>query len=670
MENKKLTVILSYVSMPSTTAVYFERALRQKYNVITVGPAMTPGAVKANNIDLEVKTLDIPIPLEVDFEELFAVFPDYGISPDLYLWVDSDIWSCPVNIDKIKVPTACYLIDVHLNIIKRIKTAESFDYVFIAQREYIDDFKNAGIKNVYWLPLGCDPEIHVKTDEQKDCEIGFVGSFLNNPRRTTLLDSLKENFNVKIKRCFYEEMASEFSKSKIIFNNAVKNDLNMRVFEALSTGSFLLTDEAPKSGLTEMFKTGEDLAIYSDKYINNYARFYLENEKLREKIAERGREIILNGHTYSHRCDEIVKIMTGQKNAVPTAKEWRNLSTKNCTVSTKEINKLKRSFIIPVLDYSPTSPYNIKLLLKDLENIEGTVIVIFNSKKVAEELKDHPRIDYYSIMSHNLGVARAWNIGLDMVQTPITFVLNADLHITNESVEQLEDALIRLPDAAWVGPQGSFNNFFTLEDHLYFDKGKFTDPLEVDAVSGFYFAVKTQHFHNGLLKFENKFTPCYYEEWDLGFQIKKQYMRSYVVPVTGYDHQFGGSIFSMKKIRFLEDELTLDEIHQKNANVFHKKWYQCHLGFVQQGIHEFLLSKIIIKQLADFIFNDSVDQIDQEKNYKLIIEEYKGSKWAFLILANYSLTMDCKPAAERFLKQALIEDPEFAEAKELLSTIN
>jgi len=670
MQNKKLTIILSYVSLPSTTAVYFERALRKNHNVVTVGPSVTPEFVKQHNIDLEIKELDIPTSLDVDFEELFATFLEHNFVPDLYLWIDSGgIWSSLINVEKLDVPTACYLIDVHLALNAHLETAKKFKYTFIAQKEYITDFKKAGVENVFWLPLGCDPEIHLKTEQKKDCEIGFVGSFVNNPRRSALLESLKEKFNVKIKRCFYEEMASEFSKSKIIFNNAVLNDLNMRVFEALSSGSFLLTDEAPKSGLTELFKSGEDLAIYQDKYISNYARFYLDNEELREKIAERGRELCLNAHTYAHRCEEIIKVATGEGKTTPTAKEWRELSIKNCTVATNEINNLKRSFVIPVLDYSPKSSYNIKTLLADLENIEGTVIVIFNSKDIAEELKDHPRIDYYSIMSHNLGVARAWNIGIDMVQTPITFILNADLHVTKKSVEDLEDALIRMPDAAWVGPQGSFNNFFTLDDHLYFDKGEFNDPIEIDAISGFFFAVKTSHFHNGILKFENKFTPCYYEEWDLGFQIKQKYLRAYIVPTTGYDHQFGGSILSMEKIKFLDKETTLDEIHNKSGQYFHKKWYSYHLEFAKQDIHEFLFSKIVIKQISDFIFSKNISEEEREKNYHLVIEQYKGSKWPYLLLGNYSLANGFKDAAKRFYEAAIKEDPEFEEAKEALKQI-
>ena len=45
--------------------------------------------------------------------------------------------------------------------------------------------------------------------------------------------------------------------------------------------------------------------------------------------------------------------------------------------------EITRSFIIPVLDYSPHSPYNVTTLLDDLESIHGEVICIFNSHEVS-----------------------------------------------------------------------------------------------------------------------------------------------------------------------------------------------------------------------------------------------------------------------------------------------
>jgi len=231
----------------------------------------------------------------------------------------------------------------------------------------------------------------------------------------------------------------------------------------------------------------------------------------------------------------------------------------------------QRSFVIPVLDYSPSSNLNINILLEDLTNIEGEVIVIFNNVEIAEELKNHPRIDFYSIMSKNIGVSRAWNIGLNISQTPVTFICNSDLHITKQSVEKLEFGL-NIEDAAMVGPQGSRFSFEEMRDLVYFGKGMCDRPIVVDAVSGFYFAVKTNYFKEGLLKFENSFTPCYFEEWDIGLQIKKMGLKSYVIPTTEYEHHWSGSIKSYREIKYFNKQETAENILNRNKFLFWEKW--------------------------------------------------------------------------------------------------
>jgi len=221
---------------------------------------------------------------------------------------------------------------------------------------------------------------------------------------------------------------------------------------------------------------------------------------------------------------------------------------------------------------SPASEYNIITLLNDLENIEGDVIVIFNGYEVAEQLKGHPRITRYAVMKQNIGVARAWNLGLEIAVTPTVFILNADLHVEQEAIDSLEDALYTLPAAACVGPQGSFVEYSLARDYIHFDKGTFNLPLEIDAVSGFFFAVKLQHFNEKIIRFENGFTPCYFEEWDLGLQIKRAGLKNYIVPTSTYDHHWSGSIKALREINFYEKAETAGEILKRNRRMFLNKW--------------------------------------------------------------------------------------------------
>lgn len=571
---------LAYVPYPVTTAVYLERALRTTCRVTTIGPGFPRELVETwhlQNLRRPFESLNIV----TDFTPDMAEYAHHAATdrPDLYLWIESVGGYFPENISAIDCPTACWLIDTHLNLGWHLQWAQRFDFVFLAQKEYLERFRAAGI-NAYWLPLACDPEIHAPVDLPKQYDLSFVGSLSHNPRRQQLLKELDEAFGIYCERCWWDDMARVIGQSRITFNNAVKNDLNMRVFEALSIGTLLVTDLPKNSGQDLLFRNGEDLAVYrNDNELSDLIRFYLNNPTLRDDIAQRGRRLVHNAHTYAHRAADLLAVSLHGKLATFSAGELREQSLQGIDTPFCEnrqtyisIGTASRSFVIPVLDYSPASEYSIITLLADLEQVEGDVIVIFNNEQVADELKRHPRITRYAIMKENIGVARAWNVGIQMAATPVVFILNADLHLLPESVETLENALLSLENAACVGPQGSFVDIPLTRDHLYFDKGTFDQPIAVDAVSGFYFAVKLEHFSDKLLIFENAYTPCYFEEWDLGLQIKRAGLSSYIVPTTGYDHHWSGSIRALREISTFGRSETAGEILQRNRRLFLHKW--------------------------------------------------------------------------------------------------
>ncbi|MDX9714333.1 MAG: glycosyltransferase [Dissulfurispiraceae bacterium] len=304
----KLKILMSYTSNPQTTAAYLEKALRKFNSVITYGPKLSDDVLKAWDLELikeRIKDHDIPYKGSDTAEVLKHLPEDWH--PDIFLWVESGVWFPMENLESLPCVKACYLIDTHLNLETHLKIARPFDFVFLAQRAYIPRFIQEGYKNVYWLPLGCDVDMHGKRSDTKKYEIGFVGS-LNNENRIRLLDILSQNLTVHYERAFLERMSEVFSESKIVFNNCVKDDLNMRVFEALCSGSMLLTDEARGSGLTEMFTDKKHLVIYrNDEEMLEFAKYYLENDKEREDIAAAGMQEVLAKHTYDHRALELVK---------------------------------------------------------------------------------------------------------------------------------------------------------------------------------------------------------------------------------------------------------------------------------------------------------------------------------------------------------------------------
>jgi glycosyltransferase involved in cell wall biosynthesis len=304
-------MILSYTSHPATAAAYLERALKRKLDVLTVGAKLPPFVIEAWKLQAlkeEAKPHDISTPdFTVDIEYMLERLPG-AMDHDFFLWIETGLGLAPENLDRLSIPKAVYLIDTRLNLPLHIEMAKSFDVAFLAQRAYISDFNKCGIKNVYWLPLACDPEIHGRLPVQKEYDVGFVGS-VTDERRIELLRSLSKTISVRYKRAFLQEMTEHFCRSRIVFNSAIRKDLNMRVFEAMCSGSMLLTDHA--DGLDDFFQDRKHLVVYNDDNLADVAEHYLRRDAEREQVARAGRLEVLAKHTYDHRAEEIIRVMEG-----------------------------------------------------------------------------------------------------------------------------------------------------------------------------------------------------------------------------------------------------------------------------------------------------------------------------------------------------------------------
>lgn len=118
-------ILLSYNWFPTAAGYHIERALQTLgHTVIYVG---LPCSQRAG--------YDTTVPVD----DIVAVLP---AKPDLYLWIDPAGRYFPPGIERLPIPTACYLIDVHLGT-WREWAARFFDAVFIAQKDYLERFRRA-----------------------------------------------------------------------------------------------------------------------------------------------------------------------------------------------------------------------------------------------------------------------------------------------------------------------------------------------------------------------------------------------------------------------------------------------------------------------------------------------------------------------------------------------
>lgn len=286
MSLQRVALIFDDKVRPDTTGVYCRRALQGLVEVTHFTP-----------------------------DQLDAV-PRQGF--DLYLNIDDGLeYRLPGELR----PCAWWAIDTHLNFDWCLTRARGFDFVFAAQRDGAEGLREHGIDSAAWLPLASDPQIHRQHEVVKEFDVCFIGHIFPGPR-ASLVDLLRRRFrNTFVGQRYFEDMARTYSASRMVFNRSIRNDVNMRVFEALACGSLLVTNDLRDNGQEELFRDGVHLATYRDaEELLDKVRFYLKREEVRELLAAAGRAAALEQHTYRHRMErvlaEVGKALASRSHAV------------------------------------------------------------------------------------------------------------------------------------------------------------------------------------------------------------------------------------------------------------------------------------------------------------------------------------------------------------------
>lgn len=281
-----MTILLYYRYAAHSVGRYWEEALQSAgHTVVFCGPGEgSERAGYAPGIDLA------------------AFVRQRNLSPDLFIYVDSH--SFPTHIHQLPCPTVAYFVDVHLGERWKPQAALLFDHVYIAQKDYLQEFIEAGNRRVEWLPLACQPPVHtVEGAEHSTYDVTCIGQ--RGPahaERVRLQALIEARYHVKFDACILrEEMSRIYGASRVVFNKSINGDVNMRVFEGLASGAMVLTDEIG-NGLTELFHVGEDLVTYEDATdLLQKLDYYMQHEEERQRVAACGQAKALAGHTYADR---------------------------------------------------------------------------------------------------------------------------------------------------------------------------------------------------------------------------------------------------------------------------------------------------------------------------------------------------------------------------------
>lgn len=221
-------------------------------------------------------------------------------------------------------PSFYYAIDTHLDFDSRFEMAKSAQLPVMAQLTCgAQKATDMGLP-VLWVPLACDPWIHQDYQVERDLDIAFVGHLYEDDEwRTTITQKLvdrgfKEN-KIFIGEASKEAMGRIYSRAKIVINHTVRNnkqDINMRVFEAMSCGAYLLTqnldhndmDRVIPKDLYSSYGTEGEMFGLIQKILDDYDNY--------SKIAKAGKAFVRTHHTYTQHLKSLLASMTviGEEN--------------------------------------------------------------------------------------------------------------------------------------------------------------------------------------------------------------------------------------------------------------------------------------------------------------------------------------------------------------------
>ena len=491
----------------------------------------------------------------------------YGLEQrfDLFLNIDDSFrYLLPAELR----PAAFWVIDTHLQYDWDLHKARSFDWTFAAQKNGAERLAADGVEQAAWLPLACDPEIH-RRDPKIDAEedVVFVGNIFPGPRKELLEAVAREFPKHFIGQAFFREMAERFSSGKILVNQSIKDDVNMRVFEGCACGRLLITNDLRHNGQEELLQNGRHLVTFDsiDDALGKL-RHYLAEDEEREAIAAAGAEEVRRNHTYARRMEQLLETAgrAGAGEGQAFSIRRRQLPLTSVLVLAHDQEKYNRMCVESIRRYTRV-PY--ELILIDNGSKDGT-LELFRSVPGAKVVEN----------GANLGFAGGFNRGIEAARGDYVVLLNNDTLVTEGWLEKMLAAFDADPELAVAGPMTNCISgaqlvkevSYTDEASLQrFARERATDlagHLElVSRITGFCMMISRSAIERiGTL--DTRFGIGNFEDDDYCVRTR---LEGFHVGICSdvFIHHFGSVTFRASKLDY-------GELLQKNQALFREKWTQ------------------------------------------------------------------------------------------------
>ena len=216
-----------------------------------------------------------------------------------------------------------------------------YDRVFSFSQVTTHFFRKTRQLDAVHLPFGAKP-VDFPSSEEKSTDVLFVGSC--DFRRILMLEKIKAHVSVHGSRwqrnfplispelrgrivdqpVWGKDLQRLLARSKIVLNITrtdffgAQTGINLRLFETLAAGGFLLTDYCEE--IEDLFEVGKEIEVFrSSGELVDKVRYYLENNDQRLSIARLGHEKFLKDHTWRNRVQQFILQIGSSPNRKPSA---------------------------------------------------------------------------------------------------------------------------------------------------------------------------------------------------------------------------------------------------------------------------------------------------------------------------------------------------------------
>jgi protein O-GlcNAc transferase len=207
---------------------------------------------------------------------------------------------------------------------------QPFDRIaLIHDPHHLHWFAEAKIVPTTYIPNANVAYFPQSFNEHRQPQIVFVGQAGQFHLRRSRLLQIVQNAGLPliVQQTSASSAAAMYASTQITFNCSLNGDLNMRVFEAIAAGGFLITDRlSPQSGLENLFQRDEHYVDYENEHdLLAKLRHYLARPYECLKIARAGQQVYLKNHRPAQRVRDLLAFAFGAEGVSP-ARDQRALA--------------------------------------------------------------------------------------------------------------------------------------------------------------------------------------------------------------------------------------------------------------------------------------------------------------------------------------------------------